>query len=216
MRDLFSAPEVNPFSAEPHDMLGEPALMLLVRQQVASGRRWEGERIVIEVPAATDPPPAVTAQVTVTPATALPLASRIVTVGGKNIVLPTSPVCVFPDVRTTWVAAPAVPVAVRAIGDPVRPVTVAVAAFAPAFTPRVQVLEACPSEFVLTESDPKLPPPPPPGTSKATETLAIAAPFWSVTFTMMGLASAAPAVPVWALPETRARVVATAGPPRNC
>jgi hypothetical protein len=51
VRDLFSAPEVNPFSDEPHDMLGEPALMLLVRQQVARGRRWEGERIVIEVPA---------------------------------------------------------------------------------------------------------------------------------------------------------------------
>jgi hypothetical protein len=49
---LFSAPEVNPFSDKEASVLGEAALLLAVRQLLASRRRnWQETRLVIELPA---------------------------------------------------------------------------------------------------------------------------------------------------------------------
>ena len=49
---LFNAPDINPFSNEEIDMLGEAAITLVVRRLTASrGRNWEGVNLVLELPA---------------------------------------------------------------------------------------------------------------------------------------------------------------------
>jgi len=48
---LFNEPDLNPFSEEEIDVLGEPALLRAVRRLLARRvRSWEGMRLVIELP----------------------------------------------------------------------------------------------------------------------------------------------------------------------
>jgi hypothetical protein len=49
---LFNAPDINPFSDEEVDVLGEPALLRAVRRLLSQRiRNWEGMRLVLELPA---------------------------------------------------------------------------------------------------------------------------------------------------------------------
>ena len=49
---LFNAPDINPFSEEEVDVLGEPALLRAVRRLLAHRvRNWEGKRLILELPA---------------------------------------------------------------------------------------------------------------------------------------------------------------------
>jgi hypothetical protein len=49
---LFNAPDVNPFSEEEVDVLGEPALLRAVRRLLSHRiRNWDGVRLVLELPA---------------------------------------------------------------------------------------------------------------------------------------------------------------------
>jgi hypothetical protein len=48
---LFNAPDINPFSDEEVDVLGEPALLRAVRRlQAHRVRSWEGVRLILELP----------------------------------------------------------------------------------------------------------------------------------------------------------------------
>lgn len=48
---LFNAPDINPFSSEEVDVLGEPALLRAVRRlQAHRIRHWEGVRLILELP----------------------------------------------------------------------------------------------------------------------------------------------------------------------
>ncbi len=84
-------------------------------------------------------------------------------------------------------------------GEPVSPVTVAEANWAPAVVPSVQVVEALPLASVATGVPPTEPLP----AAKVTFVPLTLLPYWSVTFTTIGDPSCAPAVPVcgvWASP----------------
>ena len=49
---LFNAPDINPFSEEEVDVLGEPALLRAVRRLLSHRvRNWDGMRLVLELPA---------------------------------------------------------------------------------------------------------------------------------------------------------------------
>ncbi len=49
---LFNAPDLNPFSEEEVDVLGEPAMMRVVRRlQARRVRNWEGVKLILELPA---------------------------------------------------------------------------------------------------------------------------------------------------------------------
>ena len=49
---LFNAPDINPFSVEEIDVLGEPALLRAVRRLLAHRiRNWENMKLVLELPA---------------------------------------------------------------------------------------------------------------------------------------------------------------------
>ena len=49
--ELFNAPDINPFSEEEVDVLGEPALLRAVRRLLADRvRNWEGMRLILELP----------------------------------------------------------------------------------------------------------------------------------------------------------------------
>ena len=48
---LFNAPDINPFSDEEVDVLGEPALLRAVRRlQTHRIRNWEGVKLTLELP----------------------------------------------------------------------------------------------------------------------------------------------------------------------
>ena len=49
---LFNAPDINPFSEEEVDVLGEPALLRAVQRLLARRvKNWEGMRLILELPA---------------------------------------------------------------------------------------------------------------------------------------------------------------------
>lgn len=49
---LFNAPDINPFSKEEVDVLGEPALLRAIRRLLAHREKnWEGKKFVLELPA---------------------------------------------------------------------------------------------------------------------------------------------------------------------
>lgn len=49
---LFNEPDINPFSDEEVDVLGEPALLRAVRRLLAHRvRNWKGMRLILELPA---------------------------------------------------------------------------------------------------------------------------------------------------------------------
>jgi hypothetical protein len=81
------------------------------------------------------------------------------------------------------VAAPAVPVAVKVMGEPLRLPLAAVSVFAPAVVPKVQAgLMAIPALSVVTALLEAIEPPPV-ATAKVTDTPLTALPCASVTFT---------------------------------
>jgi len=52
IEQLFNAPDINPFSEEEVDVLGEPALLRAVRRLLAHRiRNWDEMRLILELPA---------------------------------------------------------------------------------------------------------------------------------------------------------------------
>src|SRR5581483_170487 len=150
--------------------------------------------------ALSEAPPEVTANVTVTPPTGLPLASVTLTVNGLGNVWPTVPAFPLPLTRVRF-AGPLgalVAVAVNVIGLPVSEPELAVTAFDPAAGPSVRTVEAKPLPLVVT--DVALSAPPPPATVNVTPIPETGFPLASVTSTVKGLPRACPEVPVWPLP----------------
>src|SRR5207247_2185723 len=88
--------------------------------------------VVTGVVGVTVPPPEATTNVTLTPATGLPFASRTITEGGVGTVVPAVADWLFPALSAIELAAPAVPVAVNVTGLPVSVPEVAVSVFGPA------------------------------------------------------------------------------------
>jgi hypothetical protein len=106
------------------------------------------------------------------------------------------------------VAAPAVPVAVKVMGEPLRLPLIAVSVFAPAVVPKVQAgLVATPALSVVTALLEAIEPPPV-ATAKVTDTPLTALPCASVTFTDGAVATAVLTVALWVLPPSTAIVVA--------
>ena len=101
--------------------------------------------------------------------------------------------------------------AVKVIGDPVRPDAVAVRVFAPAVVPRVhEVTAAIPEEFVVAE--PPTTVPAPVATAKVTERPETGLPPESVTRTDGTVVTALPAVALWLFPALSAMVAADPAP----
>ena len=116
-----------------------------------------------------EPPPSCTAKVTGTPATGLSLASTTSTLGGMVTGVPTCTVWPFPAFMTILFGAPAMPVAVKVTGDPVRPAREAVSVFAPAVVPNRQLpTVAIPAALVVGLAP--VTEPPPEATAKVTTT----------------------------------------------
>jgi hypothetical protein len=106
------------------------------------------------------------------------------------------------------VAAPAVPVAVKVMGEPLKLPLVAVSVFAPAVVPRVQAgLVAMPALSVVT-APVEANEPPPVATAKFTDTPLTALPCASVTLTDGAVATAVLTVALWLFPPVTAIVVA--------
>jgi len=107
-----------------------------------------------------------------------------------------TPLCALLDgavVITSFVAVPAVPVAVNVTGLPVKPLAVAVTVFVPTAFPRVHdVTVAIPLPFVVAGFVP-LTDPLPAVTANVTVTPATGLPLASVTITAGGEATAVPA-----------------------
>ena len=102
-------------------------------------------------------------------------------------------------VITSFVAAPATPVAEKVTGEPVRPTLVAVKVFDPAVVPSVQLPTlAIPPAFVVAESTVALPPPV--ATAKVILTPLTGLLLASFTITLGAVATAVPATAVWLLP----------------
>jgi hypothetical protein len=139
--------------------------------------------------------------------TKLPCASRICTTGWVAKAAPLAPPtgCV---VMANCVAAPAVPVAVKVTGEPLRLPLVAVSVLAPAVVPRVQAgLVAMPALSVVT-APVEANEPPPVATAKVTDTPLTALPCASVTLTDGAVATAVLTVALWLFPPVTAIVVA--------
>jgi hypothetical protein len=110
--------------------------------------------------------------------------------------------------KANWIAAPAVPVAVKVTGEPLNVPLVAVSVFAPAVVPSVQAgLVAMPAPSVVAVPlEPKMPEPV--ATAKVTDTPLTAFPLASVTFTDGAVATAVPTVALCPVPPLAAIVVA--------
>src|SRR5207247_1596418 len=164
--------------------------------------------VVTGVAGLTVPPPDATANVTLTPATGFPFASRTTTEGFTGTVVPAVAVWPSPPLLAIWVAAPTAPVAVNVTGLPVSPLAVAVSEFGPAVGARVhEVTAAIPLGPVVTGVV-GLTVPPPEATANVTLTPATGFPFASRTITDGSTATGVPAVAVWLLPALIAICVA--------
>src|SRR5215472_6557329 len=86
-----------------------------------------------------EPPPVPTTQWIVKPGTAFPCASLTTTVCGFGSVVVRKADCVSPVPFVIVAACPAVAVALKLTGDPVRPVTLACTVCAPAVAGRVRL-----------------------------------------------------------------------------
>ena len=155
---------------------------------------------------AIDPPPAVTAKVTLTPLTGLLLASLTVTLGTVPVAVPDIALWLFPAFTTIWVAVPAVPIAVKVTGLPEKPAEVAVKVFIPEVVPRVQLpMVATPPASVVAARP--VAEPPPVATAKVTLTPLTGLLLRSFTITLGGVTDA-PAIAFWLLPVFTAICVA--------
>jgi hypothetical protein len=106
------------------------------------------------------------------------------------------------------VATPAVPVAVKVMGEPLRLPLVTVIVLAPAVAPKVQAgLIAIPALSLVTALLEAIEPPPV-ATAKVTDTPLTALPCASVTWTDGAVATAVFTVALWLLPLFTAIVVA--------
>ena len=170
------------------------------------------EAVPVTVPPNVPPVPVLIAIVTtvlLSVATVLPFASRIATTGCVAKAAPLAPPtgCV---VIANCVAAPAVPVAVKVMGEPLRLPLVALSVLAPAVVPKVQAgLVAIPALSVVTavvEANE----PPPVATAKVTDTPLTALPCASVTLTDGAVVTAVATVALWLFPPFTAIVVAVA------
>src|SRR5207247_1407413 len=169
--------------------------------------------VVTGVAGVTEPPPDATANVTPTPATGFPFASRTTTEGFTGTVVPAVAVWPSPPLLAIWVAAPTAPVAVNVTGLPVSPLAVAVSEFGPAVGPRVhEVTAAIPLPLVVTGVV-GFTVPPPEATANVMLTPATALPFTSRTITDGSTATGVPAVAVWLLPALIAICVAAPAVP---
>ena len=156
----------------------------------------------------TEPPPVAAAQVTVTPATGLPLASVSSTSCGVASVAPTCPVRPSPENFTIEAAAPTFAVSTKVTGLPLSPVEAAVSVSGLACMPRVQLVTwAIPPAFVVWLA-PVMAPFEVPGTAKVTATLGTGLSLTSRTITAGGVATAVPAGAAWLLPPLTAIRVA--------
>jgi hypothetical protein len=154
--------------------------------------------VVTAVAGSTVPLSPPVANVTATPATGLANWSRTITDGGVVTAVPTVAVWSFPALTATWVAAPAVPVAVKATG--VRPAAAAVRLFFPAVVPSVHAVSAAmPLAFVTTGVVGLTLPLPAAGVN-VTATPATGLLNWSRTITAGGVATAVPTVAIWLFP----------------
>src|SRR5207247_1811699 len=164
--------------------------------------------VVTGVVGLTVPPPDATANVTLTPATGLPFASRTIPGGAIATAVPAVAVWRSPALMASWVAVPAVPVAVKVTGLPASPLAVAVSEFGPAVGPRIQeVTAAIPFAPVVTDVV-GVTVPPPDATANVTLTPPTGLPFASRTITEGSTGTAVPAVADWPLPAWIAICVA--------
>ena len=154
-----------------------------------------------------DTEPSPVAKVTATPLTGLPYWSVTWTRSGLARAVSTVAVWLLPSYRAMSVAVSAKAVALKLTGEPVSPAEVAVALCAPAVVPRVQVLADRPLASVLTSVGDTEPSP----VAKVTATPETGLPYWSVTWTRIGLARAVPTVAVWLLPSYRVMSLAVSG-----
>jgi len=147
----------------------------------------------------TEPPPAVTAKLTVTPATPLPKASVTFTAGRVLAAEPITPFCPSPANAMIAAAAPGVADALKVtLGRlPETAVTVCVSVL---LFPSVHVVDTVPSAPVVAVAG--LTEPAPPVTANSTGCPATPAPLASTTFTFSWVASAVFTVPACASPCT--------------
>ncbi|HVN74204.1 MAG TPA: hypothetical protein VMT44_06405 [Methanoregula sp.] len=147
---------------------------------------------VVVDPPDTLPPPEAMAKITVTPLTGLLFASFTITLGGVATAVPTAADCPSPAFFIICVAGPAVPVAVKVTGDPVKEPLVAVSVLVPAVVPNVQLpTVAIPLESVVAEAPVREPPPEPTANVTVTPLTGLLLP--SLTITLGGVATAVPA-----------------------
>src|SRR5437870_5425832 len=125
------------------------------------------------------PPPAVTANATVEPETALPAASFTATTSGIGSDVPYAAFWLLPETSATLAAAPAAAVAVKVTGEPVRPETDAVTVLVPATVPSLSTVCARPAASLAALNG--VTEPPPAVTVKATVVPETALLFASVT-----------------------------------
>src|SRR5213078_1596815 len=169
--------------------------------------------VVTGVVGLTVPPPDATANVTLTPATGFPFASRTITEGATGTAVPAGADWSLPALIAIVLAAPAVPVAVNVTGLPVSPVAVAVSEFGPAVGPSVHdVTAAIPFAPVVTGVV-GVTEPPPDATANVTLTPPTGLPFASRTITEGAVATAVPAGAVWPFPALMAIWVAVPAVP---
>lgn len=150
--------------------------------------------VVTDPEVAKEPPPEATAKTTDTPCTAFPAESVTSTDGEVDTAVPATADCPLPAFTAMVMAAPAVPVAVKVIGEPDREPDVAVNVFDPAVVPNVHAGDvAIPELFVVTDPD-DASEPPPEVTAKVTAVPAMAFPKASVTITLGNVVTAVPTV----------------------
>src|SRR5882724_8813533 len=150
------------------------------------------------------PLPAAAANVTETPDTGFPFASRTITEGAVATAVFTVAVWPLPALTAMLPALPAVPVAVNVTGLPVSPGAVALRVFAPAVVPSVQDVTAASPAAVVVTGAVGFTVPPPVATANVTATPATGLPFASRTITAGLTATAVPAVADWPLPALTA------------
>src|SRR5262249_33578994 len=135
-----------------------------------------------------DPPPDVTAQLTVTPDTGF-TPSVTSTESSFGRAARTVSVCPFPPARDMVVAVPLFPKSMNRNGLPVSPAEVATTVSGPANAPRVPEPRFATPEPFVTAGDPVIAPLRA-ETAKLTDTPEIGLPNWSVTFAPGGVATA--------------------------
>jgi hypothetical protein len=161
-----------------------------------------------------EPPPAVTANTTVTPATGF-VPSVTSTDGAVATAAPATAVWPLPAFAAMVVAALAFPVAVNVTGLPVKPAAAAVTEFDPAEPPRRHAARAAiPDPLVLTVNGPATRPPPlliwpaPEATVKVTVTPTTGLPAPSFTTTDGGVVTDVETVALCPVPPLSAICVA--------